>query len=372
MKKIMYVLAASALLAASCEQKPGYTIAGSVNVEGSADGDTVFLSKREGREMLRLDTALLAGGSFTFEGVQDSLESRHISVFSKEANRYVDHEFFLENGQIHIEVNKDGFKATGTLANDQYAAYREGLQAIEKQYGELYEAYADTTLTEAQRDEKREALNACGEQRSAYIMEQIEQHIASPIVVSLFRNHQMDVLFMDDMEKVNALLQQVPAAYADQPVIAMLKGSVEKLLNTAVGKPFTDFEMNTPEGKPMKISDYAGKQKAVLIDFWASWCGPCRAAMPELKKIYAEYHAKGFEIVGVSLDGQEDRWKAAIKDDGLTWPHMSDLKGWNCAGAGLYGVRSIPALVLIDAKGTIVARNIHGDELRKKLDELLK
>ncbi len=372
MKKIMYVLAATALLAASCEQKPGYTIAGSVHLEGSADGDTVFLSKREGRDMLRLDTALLAGGAFTFEGTQDSLEGRYISVFSKEANRYVDREFFLENGQIRFEENKDGWKVTGTPTNDQYTAYREGMQALEKQYGEMYEAYADTTLTEEQRAGKKEELNAIGKEREDYILAQIEQHIASPIVVSIFRNHQMDVLFMDDMEKVNALLQQVPAAYADQPVIAALKGSVEKLLNTAVGKPFTDFEMNTPEGKPMKVSDYAGKQKAVLIDFWASWCGPCRAAMPELKKIYAEYHPKGFEIVGVSLDGQEDRWKKAIKDDGLTWPQMSDLKGWNCAGAGIYGVRSIPALVLIDANGTIVARNIHGDELRKKLDELLK
>ena len=104
---------------------------------------------------------------------------------------------------------------------------------------------------------------------------------------------------------------------------------------TAVGQKFTDFEMQTPEGKTVKLSDYVGKGKVVLVDFWASWCGPCRREMPNLVEAYAKYKNKNFEIVGVSLDQSADAWKEAIKKLNITWPQMSDLKYWNCEGAQL-------------------------------------
>lgn len=141
---------------------------------------------------------------------------------------------------------------------------------------------------------------------------------------------------------------------------------------TAVGQKFTDFEMQTPEGKTVKLSDYVGKGKVVLVDFWASWCGPCRREMPNLVEAYAKYKNKNFEIVGVSLDQSADAWKEAIKKLNITWPQISDLKYWNCEGAQLYAVSSIPHTVLIDGEGTILARGLHGDELQEKIAEAVK
>ena len=145
----------------------------------------------------------------------------------------------------------------------------------------------------------------------------------------------------------------------------------EKQKATAAGQKFIDFEMLTPDGKPVKLSDYVGKGKVVLVDFWASWCGPCRREMPNIVEAYAKYKGKNFEIVGVSLDQDADKWKDAIKKLNITWPQMSDLKGWQNEGAQLYAVNSIPHTMLVDADGTILARGLHGEKLQTKLEEVL-
>ena len=134
---------------------------------------------------------------------------------------------------------------------------------------------------------------------------------------------------------------------------------------------FTHFDMMGADGKMHNTSDYVGKGNYVLVDFWASWCGPCRAEMPHVKKAYEAFKDKGFDILGVSLDNKEEAWKGAIKQMELNWNHVSDLKGWKCEGAVMYGVRSIPYTMLIGPDGSVVATNLRGQALYNKLEELL-
>ena len=140
---------------------------------------------------------------------------------------------------------------------------------------------------------------------------------------------------------------------------------------TGINSKFVDLGLPGPQGQTVWVGDYVGQNKLVLIDFWASWCGPCIRELPNVVKAYERFHDKGLEIVGVSLDKDKASWLAAIEQTGQKWPQMSDLKGWDCEGALFYGIQSIPANVLIDEHGKIIARDLRGEELINTLAKLL-
>ena len=155
----------------------------------------------------------------------------------------------------------------------------------------------------------------------------------------------------------------------DPDAVASLKKAIENKAKYAIGGIPPDFSQQTPEGDEFALSQLRGK--VVLIDFWASWCGPCRKENPNVLKVYKKYHDKGFEVLGVSLDRKRDRWIGAIKQDGLPWHHISDLKGWQNQVAKDFGVHSIPHTVLIGKDGKIIARGLRGSALEQKVAELL-
>jgi len=156
--------------------------------------------------------------------------------------------------------------------------------------------------------------------------------------------------------------KKAPEAAAD------VRSALEKAMRLSVGTEAPDFSQATPEGTDMKLSSLRGKY--VLIDFWASWCGPCRRENPNVVRLYNQYKEKGFEILGVSLDQSRDRWLQAIEADQLTWSHVSDLKGWGNEVAKMYEISSIPKTILLDPQGKIIAKDLRGPSLERMLAQL--
>ena len=365
MKKFTYLLAVAAVCTACNSGNNGYTVTGTV--EGAADGDTVYLETVKGRQFVKLDSAVIKGGTFTFKGTQDTAVNRYIS-YKAAGKDGAAIDFFLENGKIKINLSQENNSATGTANNDAYQEIKTQINGLNKQMMNIYESMSDTTLTAEQREAKGKEMKDLENSMISAIKAGINKNIANPVGVFLFKQ----TFYNNSTDENEALLQQIPANFQNDETIVRIKEMTDKQKKTAVGTLFVDFEMQTPEGKTVKLSDYVGKGKVVLVDFWASWCGPCRREMPNLVEAYAKYKGKNFEIVGVSLDQDGAAWKEAIKKMDMTWPQMSDLKFWQCEGAQLYAVNSIPHTVLIDGSGKIIARGLHGEELQAKIAEVVK
>lgn len=366
MKKILLMATAGLLAFASCQEKAGYTIKGTI--EGVAEGDTVYLQNFVDGSLVKMDSAVVKGGAFEFKGTPDSVTVSRYVTYRKNGMRMTAM-VFIEKGDITLNMGAEANKVAGTMCNDAYQQFMDKFVAVNKEMSEIYQkSKTDTTLTDDQRKDLEKQLAEKDSLGTEMVYNCINENINNLVGVQLLTSYANAF----ETAKVKALLDKVPAAYSADKDIVALKEHIATIEKTEVGQKFIDFAMNTPEGKEVKLSDFISQNKYTLIDFWASWCGLCRAEMPNVVAAYNAFKAKGFGIVGVSLDNNAEAWKKAIKDLNITWAQMSDLKGWSCEGAKLYGVRAIPATVLVDQEGTIVARNLRGEELAAKLGELLK
>ncbi|PKP23051.1 MAG: alkyl hydroperoxide reductase, partial [Bacteroidetes bacterium HGW-Bacteroidetes-21] len=174
-----------------------------------------------------------------------------------------------------------------------------------------------------------------------------------------------------EADELETMLNNLDTSIASLPQMISLQERVSVLKAVAIGQKAPDFTMNDVDGNPVSLSSITGS-KLLLVDFWAAWCGPCRKENPHIVKVYNEFHKKGFDILGVSLDQKKEDWVKAIEDDKLTWTHVSDLQYWSNAAARAYAVSSIPASFLLDETGTIIAKNLRGDDLYNKVKEVLE
>lgn len=351
MKKHFYLWSMAVLMTACGNM--GYKITGTI--ENAAEGDTVYLSCVKNGGFFNLDSTVIKNGVFIFEGRQDTAVNRYIRTKNKvgDTNRKLYTDFFLENGNIRVDITSMGGTTAGTPNNDAYQAARNEMYARQQELAKL---------------PKEEQMKAFDAAFTGVMKEAAVKNIHMPVGVHFLKEsrHFMTV------EELDTLLSKIPEALASDPAIVRMKEQVEKKKRCAVGQLFVDFTMQNMEGNAVKLSDYVGKGKVLLVDFWASWCGPCCRAIPGLIELYNRYKEKGFEVVGVSLDQDAEAWKKAVERLEIPWIQMSDLKGWKSEAAKAYAVTTIPSTVLIDAEGKIYGHNIHQDELKNVLEELLK
>ncbi|MDR1936932.1 MAG: AhpC/TSA family protein [Tannerellaceae bacterium] len=373
MKK-MFGLAVCAFLLAACDGKQGYTITGTIDND-ALDGQYVYLYTYGVDDAAPLDSALVAGGAFTFKGVQDT----PLLVALRLADGVIDSQqeiiyggfdpyapwFILDNSKLKVSLGKNS-AVEGTPENNELTAYYRQLDGIYDDQAELesqLKSKNDSLINIA--EAALEALDARAiPLHKAYIL----SHSNSLTGANVFYINRYVLPEADQRE----IIAQAGDLFKSAPGIEKRIEHLDVLEKVAIGKTFTDFEMSDPKGNTHKLSEYAGNGKVVLIDFWASWCPPCRRSIPYLREVYKQYKDKGFEIVGVSLDRTGEAWVKGIEDLQITWPQMSDLQYWKSAGAALYGVNSIPHTVLVGRDGVILAKNLHDEALGAKLAEILE
>ncbi|MCE7042943.1 TlpA disulfide reductase family protein [Dyadobacter sp. CY312] len=344
-----------------------FTVAG--NVKGGAKGEKVVLlqSMANGSAMKVDSTQLSADGSFSMKATEKDGGS-FFTLNIADRQKAV---LLVEGGEVFsVNANSQGkVQVTGSKNMDYYAKIDQRMQAFAAKVTIWNEEFAKA---EEKKDTKK-----IQEIQSAYAaadkirMDEIKRlfpEMGTSLIALFTANN-----FLNPDSDL-PLLKQLAADFEKvSPVPTLAQGfigQVKRMAGVAIGDVAPDFTLNDPEGKPVQLSSLRGKY--VLIDFWASWCGPCRQENPNVVRMYGKFKDKGFSIYGVSLDKEANAWKAAIKKDNLTWLHGSELKHWNSAVAQTYGVTGIPATYLLDREGKVVAKNLRGAALEAKLTELLQ
>jgi peroxiredoxin len=364
MKKVIYLLLLPAILS-SCSTKPHYVVKGMID---GSDSITFYLQKRVDGKAVSIDSAVSKKGKFIMKGGAVEYPQMIQLVAGNTRKRT---SFYLENSEITIKGNIDSlYKAVfnGSKTQSQYDTLLKSNKILSDAYGKIVNQYqaanqsgntAKQSIFEKQLDSIQTSMINL---QKTFVKTHPSSYVTPSIVVSL--SYEMDA------EEIESMVSKLDTSIAALPMIKTLKERVNVMKAVAVGQKAPDFTLNDVNDKPVALSSRIGS-KLLLIDFWASWCNPCRQENPNVVKVFNQFHKKGFDIFSVSLDQKKDPWIKAIADDKLTWTHVSDLQYWNSAAAKLYAVNSIPANFLLDETGKIIGRNLRGDDLYNKVNELL-
>jgi len=373
MKKLFSILFAGLLAVGmiSCNNtgKADKNFTLNVTVKNGMDGALISLKDRQDAQWVTVDSAFLKDGKVSLSGNVDSPQIFYVFIDNVRGALPV----FVEKGSITVNADTKNLRnatVEGSKSNDEYHKFMgDVMGSFDKKIRELGSKYGaaqrsgDTVTMKKLEDEYEGIENDRKQAMLDYAKNNNTSIVATYII---FSNS-----YMFDLNELEKATDSFNKSIQNTKYAKLLKERVATLKSVEVGQPYVDFTLKDPTGKPISLKSVVDKNKYVLVDFWASWCQPCRGENPNVVEAFNKYHDKGFTVFGVSFDDNKDNWVKAIKDDNLTWLHVSDLKGWGNAAGKLYGVQSIPQNILIGPEGTIIAKNVRGQELQDKLKELM-
>jgi len=380
MKKITFLVLCALLAMSSCKNEnnnDSFTLKGEIG-DWDSPATLYFSYWNDGNEVT--DTTQLKNGKFSFSGnIGEPAAARLIMDYTgvgmgpaAQAGHIL--YLYLENGVIELQ-SADSLQHVAFVKSPINDAHQEYLRYVGGQIQDLAarmnakvmqaspEQLNDSLFMDGLNKEYRQLLDDRARKQQQYVREHPDSYFS---VVAISESVSSDF----DVDEIEPLFLSINEKHRETYSGKAFAQRIEAARTIGIGKSAPDFTQNDPDGNPVSLSDFQGKY--VLIDFWASWCGPCRQENPNLVKAYAAYKDKGFEILGVSLDNNDGRedWLKAIEKDGLTWTQVSDLNSWNNEVARMYGVRAVPQSYLINPEGVIVAENLRGDLLEEKLAEI--
>ena len=366
MKKVAFLLAAVLVLVSCGKQAEKYTVNGTI--EGVEEGEAV-LQKIESGQPVPVDTAQIASGQFTFTG---SAEHPAFHLVYVNDNR-VPVTFFLENGDITINGHVDSLQnveVKGSPLTDQFQKFNDGVPSNDRAQ-ELQQEFMQARQSGDQQKMKELAgeYQAIMQEQQQYYKDYVNENTDNAVGAFLGMNLAKSM----GADELDTLISSFQASLPGHPYVQEMKNVADSKKEQAeaksaiqVGKTAPNFTLPDTEGEEVSLNEFEGKY--VLLDFWASWCSPCRKENPNMVKAYKEFGGENFEIVGVSLDKTKDPWMKAIEEDNITWTQLHDPKG---EVANTYGVQSIPFTLLLNKEGEIIEKNLRGEALQNKLNEIL-
>lgn len=376
MRKIT-LLITTALVVLSCNNLKDNEFLITGTAEGVENGKKVFIETQTETGFIAKDTAVIENGKFELKGITEEIDLGFVRIEDENINLPL----ILEEGKITVSIKTDTIQNSsigGTDNNEKFQSFNDESKVIARKKGKFEKANIDR-ITAAKKANDTATVNQIMKEYSVFqedlnkvSMNFIKKNPDAYLSVLLLENFLMrQNLPMDEIKgyfnKIDKSLLKTKSAKNIKKIMDEMAGpSATKI---EVGSKAPDFAANNPEGKSISLKESLGK--VTIIDFWASWCSPCRAENPNVVALYKELHAKGLNIIGVSLDKDGAKWKEAIAKDGLIWPQISNLKYWDEPIAKQYNVESIPATFILDASGTIVAKDLRGAELKAKVTELL-
>lgn len=373
----LWIVAAIAISAAACENNgsKNFTVSGEVK---NAPATVVYLEQISFDNMPPqvLDSITLNAGKFSLKG-KAAEESLLQLRFPQIENGPL---FFVINDKSDITITGDWndirkLSYKGSPASERLREFVDSLSATQQKLGNMQYELQNVIQGDSLRNLQQTAMTNMVTAFKTYV-KKIAMEDKSPMVSMFATSINTGTDAAENEAMYNNLLKRFPKHTGIQTVVKQYRESVAsapqapKQNTPAIGTMAPDITMPDVNGNNFSLSSLKGKY--VLVDFWASWCGPCRGENPNVVAAYNKYKNKNFTILGVSLDKTKDAWLEAIKKDGLTWTHISDLKFWDSEAVGLYGFNGIPYNVLIDPTGKIIADNLRGSDLERKLEEVLQ